>query len=75
MDLVVHHMFESLIVGRAEEYLSVYLPAVEAAIHDFVAPRVVAEVAQNTGDLLYITCVVKRGRVTFLAFVSTDFAL
>ena len=69
MDLVVHHMLEALVVGRAQEDLGVDLAPVEATVHDLVATGVVTEHAEHVGYLLHVARVVEGCCVSLLPLV------
>ena len=75
MNLVVNHMFQSLVIRGAEENLCVDFSAVKATVHDLVSSRMITKHAQHVGDFLDVTRVVEGSSVTFLTLVGGDLAL
>ena len=74
MDLVVHHVLESLVVGGAEEDLCVELAASEAVVEHLVPSQVVTVLPQQLGDLLHIDSIVEGRGVSDFSLVGRDLA-
>lgn len=75
VDLVVHHVLETLVVGRAEKDLSAELATSVAVVEHFVASQVIAVLLQEVRDLLDVDGVVERSGVADFALVGRHFAL
>lgn len=75
VDLVVHHVLQSLVVSGPQEDLGVDLPAGVAVIHDLVASQLVAVLLEQGRDFLYIYRIVERGGVADFALVGRHLAL
>ena len=52
MDLIIDHMLKSLIVGWAEEDLSVESLSSHSVVHDLVTSVLVAQLVEIGGDVL-----------------------
>lgn len=74
MDLVVHHMLETLIVGRTEEDLGVDFASSVSVVHYLVATQMVAILLQESRDFLHVDRIVKRSGITDFALVRSQFA-
>ena len=70
VDLVVHHVSQSLVVGRPQEHLRVELAAGEAVVEDLVATEMVAILVEQLGYLLDVDCVVEGSCVSDLTLVG-----
>ena len=70
MDLVIHHVFQSLVVGGAKEYLCIQLATSKAIVEHFIATQMVAILIQQLGNLLHVDSIIERGSITNLTFVS-----
>lgn len=69
MDLVIHHVFQALVIGGAKEHLGVQLPPSEAIVEHLVPPQMVIVVSQKVRDLLHVDSVVKRSRISNFTLV------
>lgn len=70
MDLVIHHVLQSLVVGGAKEHLCVQLATSKAIVEHFVATEMVAILVQQLRDLLHIDSVIEGCSITYLTLVS-----
>ena len=70
MDLVIHHVLQSLVVGGAKEHLCIQLATSKAIVEHFIATQMVAILIQQLGDLLHVDSIIERGSITNLTFVS-----
>ena len=70
MDLVIHHVFQSLVVGGAKEHLCIQLATSKAIVEHLIATQMVAILIQQLGDLLHVDSIIERGSITNLTFVS-----
>lgn len=70
MDLVIHHVFQSLVVGGAKEHLCIQLATSKAIVEHFIATQMVAIFIQQLRDLLHVDSIIERGSITNLTFVS-----
>ncbi len=70
MDLIVHHMFETLVVGRTEKHLSVELAAGEPVVKDFVASLVIPILTQQVRYLLHIDGIIKGRGISNLTLIG-----
>ena len=69
MDLVSHHVFQSLVIGRIEEDHDLHALASEAVVHDLVAVALVAQIVQLVRDVLHSLAL--EGRRVALVTVQT----
>ena len=72
VDLVIHHVLQSLIVGGAKEDLCVQLATSKAIVEHFIATEMVAILVQQFRDLLHINSIIKGCSITNLTLVSWD---
>ncbi len=70
MDLVIHHVLQSLVVGGAKEYLCIELTTSEAIVEHLVATEMVAILVEQLRDLLHIDCIIEGCSITNLTLVS-----
>lgn len=70
VNLVVHHVLQSLVVGGAKEHLCVELTTSEAIVEDLVATEMVAILVQQLRDLLHIDSIIEGCSITNLTLVS-----
>ena len=70
MNLVIHHVFQSLVVGGAKEHLCIQLATSKAIVEHLIATQMVAILIQQLGDLLHVDSIIERGSITNLTFVS-----
>ena len=75
MDLVIHHVFQSLIVRGSQEDLSVQFPPRVSAVHHLVTSGLVTVVIQQFGNLLNIDSVIEGSGISNLSLVGSNFAL
>ena len=72
MDLIIHHMFQPLVVGGAKEHLRVQLAAGEAIVEHLVTTEVVVVVTKEVRDLLHVDGVIERSGISDLTLVCRD---
>ena len=75
VDLIVHHMFQSLVVSGSQEDLSVQFPSRVSAVHHLVTSGLVTVVIQQFGNLLNIDSVIEGSGISNLSLVGSNFAL
>lgn len=75
VDLIVHHMFQSLVVSGSQEDLSVQFPSRVSAVHHLVTSGLVTVVIQQFGNLLDIDSVIEGSGISNLSLVGSNFAL
>jgi len=75
MNLVVHHMFQPLVVCWSQENLCIYLSTCVSIIHDFIATQLVAILLQQCWDLLHIYSIIERCCITNFSFVWRHLAV
>ena len=75
VDLIVHHMFQSLVVSGSQEDLSVQFPPRVSAVHHLVTSGLVTVVIQQFGNLLNIDSVIEGSGISNLSLVGSNFAL
>ena len=72
MNLIIHHMFQTLVVGWAQEHLCVQLAASVAIIEDLIAPEVVAILIEEFRDLLDVYSIIERRGISNFTLVGRN---
>jgi len=72
MNLIIHHMFQTLVVGWAQEDLCVQLAASVAIIEDLIAPEVVAILIEEFRDLLDVYSIIERRGISNFTLVGRN---
>ena len=72
MNLVIHHVLQTLVVGGAKKHLCVQLAASEPIIEHLVATEVIIIALQEVGDLLHINGIIKGCGISNLTLVGRD---
>lgn len=70
MDLVIHHVLQSLVVGGAKEHLCVQLTTRKAIVEHFIATQMVAILIKQLRDLLHIDSIIEGCGITNLTLIS-----
>lgn len=70
MNLVVHHVLQTLVIGRAKEDLCVEFPTSEAVVQDLVASLVVAILSEEVRYLLYVDSIIEGCGISDLSFIG-----
>lgn len=72
MNLIIHHMLQTLVVGWAQEDLCVQLAASVAIIEDLIAPEVVAILIEEFRDLLDVYSIIERCGISNFTLVGRN---
>ena len=64
VDLVVHHVFQSLVVGGTQEYLGIDLPPRVTIVHHLIASQLVPVLLEKGRDFLHVHSIIEGRSIT-----------